>query len=134
MSKQTLWVVKKRSSIFLKKSSFWWRHHWWCHNGFEGGKMLFFDHLRIKNGQIWQSKPWELLKNGQQLFWKNLHFDDVITDDVIMDLRGVKCCFSIIYALKTDKYGKANLESCQRTVNNFFGKIFMLMTSSLMMS
>ena len=39
MPKQTLWVVEKRSTIFLEKSSFWWHHHWWCHNGIKGGKM-----------------------------------------------------------------------------------------------
>ena len=100
-------------------------------------KMLFSDPFRPKNGQICQSKPCELSKNGQIFLWKNYHCHDVITDDVIVAFRGVngkKCCFSTFFALKTDKYAKVNPVSCQKTVCNFFEKIPILITSSLMMS
>ena len=53
-------------------------------------KILFFNHCGTKNGQICQSKSWELSKNHQLFFWKKFHFDDVITDDVIMLFWGVK--------------------------------------------
>ena len=57
--------------------------------GVKSLKMLFFNHFRSKNGQICQSKSWELSKNHQLIFRKNIHFDDVITDDVIMLFWGV---------------------------------------------
>ena len=52
--------------------------------------LLFFDHFGTKYGQICQSKSGELSKNDHLFFRKNLHFDDVITDDVIMLFWGVK--------------------------------------------
>ena len=52
--------------------------------------LLFFDHFDTKYGQICQSKSGELSKNDHLFFWKNLHFDDVITDDVILLFWGVK--------------------------------------------
>ena len=69
--------------------------------------MLLFDHFCAKNGQICQSKSGELSKNDHLFFRKNIHFDDVITDDVIIVFRGVKSMKMLFFnhfRAKTDKY------------------------------
>ena len=93
MPKQTLWVVEKRSTIVLEKSSFWWHHHWWCHNGIKGGKMTEKAVFRPFSPSKWTNMLKQTLwvvEKRSTIFRKNFHFDEIITDDVIMGLRGVK--------------------------------------------
>ena len=68
--------------------------------------MLFFELFRPINVKICQSKPCELSKNTLQFFWKNTHFDDVITDDVIMAFRGVKWLKMLFFDLCHPKSGQ----------------------------
>ena len=99
--------------------------------------LLFFDHFGTKYGQICQSKSGELSKNDHLFFWKNLHFDDVITDDVIMVFRGVKSLKMLFFNHFRAKNGQiCQSKSWELSKNHqlFFWKIFILMTSSLMMS
>ena len=88
--------------------------------------LLFFDHFGTKYGQICQSKSWELSKN-HQLIWKNLHFDDVINDDVIMVFRGVKWLKMLFFNRFPDKNGhiwKSKPWELSKSGQLFFEKVF----------
>ena len=77
MQQWILWVVKKRSTIFLKKYPFWWRHHWWCHNGIKGGKMTGNAVFRPFSLSKWTNMPKQTLwvvENRSTIFLKKIAF------------------------------------------------------------